>query len=292
MNQSESYCSNTYRSYASTPRPVEHIYRADSPSVLRRPGKQVYYSPSQAWGQVPHAADHPHLDSTSGYQQQSARHPYQHRQCMTPQQPRQLHPYHPQYQYHHQAAVQDHAAGWVSQQSCMSITQKDLEEVFHCVRFNRMDVLERLLGRGVPVNIRDSYGNTPLMIACQVGSRRIAKTLLRRGADINATNVSRIKLIREIHYRLSKHYITSLIFAFLFPPFPNTVQRQHIPPFLLCLWVSVETFIANIFLWKMFIYFVMHISISHGLVSLTFLFGGFCFQMGPNLGFLPYVQRS
>ena len=86
--------------------------------------------------------------------------------------------------------------------------------------------VERLLDRGVPVNVRDSFGNTVLCVvrrrlvrpifrgiesfcplfssvtaalrapftslltsqACQNGLKRIAKTCLRRGADINAKN--------------------------------------------------------------------------------------------------------
>jgi ankyrin repeat protein len=38
------------------------------------------------------------------------------------------------------------------------------------------------------MNVRDEYGNTILVIACQNGNKRIAKAVLRRGADINARN--------------------------------------------------------------------------------------------------------
>lgn len=48
--------------------------------------------------------------------------------------------------------------------------------------------VERLLDRGVPVNVRDSSGNTILIIASQNGHKRVAKCALRRGADINAKN--------------------------------------------------------------------------------------------------------
>jgi ankyrin repeat protein len=38
------------------------------------------------------------------------------------------------------------------------------------------------------LQVRDEYGNTILVIACQNGNKRIAKAVLRRGADINARN--------------------------------------------------------------------------------------------------------
>jgi ankyrin repeat protein len=50
--------------------------------------------------------------------------------------------------------------------------------------------VEELFDRGLPVNVRDRFGNTVLSIACQNGLKRMAKLTLRRGADINARNVS------------------------------------------------------------------------------------------------------
>jgi hypothetical protein len=70
------------------------------------------------------------------------------------------------------------------------ITERDVADIFLCARFNRLDQLEELFRVGVPVNVRDSYGNTVLIVACQNGHKRVAKATLRRGADINAKNVS------------------------------------------------------------------------------------------------------
>jgi hypothetical protein len=49
--------------------------------------------------------------------------------------------------------------------------------------------LEDALACDIPVDTTDERGNTLFMIACQQGSKQIAKFLLRRGANINAQNI-------------------------------------------------------------------------------------------------------
>lgn len=68
------------------------------------------------------------------------------------------------------------------------VSEKDVEDIFSYARHGRVESVERLLDRGIPMNVRDEYGNTILVIACQNGNKRIAKAVLRRGADINARN--------------------------------------------------------------------------------------------------------
>ncbi|RYH20322.1 ankyrin repeat domain-containing protein [archaeon] len=68
------------------------------------------------------------------------------------------------------------------------ISEQDVEDIFRFTRHGRVDEIEILLTKGVPVDIRDTYGNTLLIIACQNGNKRVAKALLRRGANINARN--------------------------------------------------------------------------------------------------------
>jgi hypothetical protein len=63
-----------------------------------------------------------------------------------------------------------------------------VDDIFSCARHNRVDDVERLLDLGVPVNVRDKFGNTILTISCQNGNKRVTKAALRRGADINAQN--------------------------------------------------------------------------------------------------------
>ncbi|HEX8446515.1 MAG TPA: ankyrin repeat domain-containing protein [Sphingomonas sp.] len=45
-----------------------------------------------------------------------------------------------------------------------------------------------LLAKGAAVDIRDREGNTPLLLACQIGYLEGARGLLAEGADINAAN--------------------------------------------------------------------------------------------------------
>ncbi|GMF13135.1 unnamed protein product [Phytophthora lilii] len=63
-------------------------------------------------------------------------------------------------------------------------------DLFSAARHNRYDSVVYMLDQGVPVNSRDSFGNTLLSIACQNGLKRIVKLALRRGANINSQNVS------------------------------------------------------------------------------------------------------
>ena len=62
-------------------------------------------------------------------------------------------------------------------------------DVFSLARHNRYDALKAMLtSREVDVGVRDAKGNTLLLVACQNGLRRIAKLVLREGADIDAVN--------------------------------------------------------------------------------------------------------
>jgi hypothetical protein len=65
---------------------------------------------------------------------------------------------------------------------------KDVEDIFSYARHSRLEEVENLLDRGVPVNVRDQFGNTILNISCQNGHKRIMKCALRRGADMNVQN--------------------------------------------------------------------------------------------------------
>ena len=57
------------------------------------------------------------------------------------------------------------------------------------VKNNDLPALEDQLDlNGIPVDTKDEYGNTLFILSCQGGNKRIAKFLLRRGADINTQN--------------------------------------------------------------------------------------------------------
>lgn len=68
------------------------------------------------------------------------------------------------------------------------IENYDVEDIFSYARHGRCDDIEKLLDRCVPVDVRDEFGNTLLITACQNGNKRVAKCVLRRGANINARN--------------------------------------------------------------------------------------------------------
>lgn len=49
-------------------------------------------------------------------------------------------------------------------------------------------LLTEVDGEKVPVDCRDEYDNTPLIIAAQNNKKRLCKLFLRARADINAVN--------------------------------------------------------------------------------------------------------
>ena len=70
-----------------------------------------------------------------------------------------------------------------------SHSDADVADVFSYARHNRVQDIERLLVRGVPADSRDVHGNTIAIIGAQNGHKRVVKAALRRGADVNASNL-------------------------------------------------------------------------------------------------------
>ncbi|KAL7454011.1 hypothetical protein ACHAWC_005647 [Mediolabrus comicus] len=64
------------------------------------------------------------------------------------------------------------------------------QDIFSLARHARVQEVEELLIRGVPITSTDENGNGILSIGCQNGSKRICKLALRFGADINQQNSS------------------------------------------------------------------------------------------------------
>lgn len=112
------------------------------------------------------------------------------------------------------------------QQPPSHISEQDVEDIFSFTRHGRLEEIERLLNKGVPVDIRDLYGNTILITACQNGNKRVAKAALRRGANINARNY---RGNTPLHYcyhcessaALRCLFSVSLLPHFLFPFFSS-----------------------------------------------------------------------
>eukprot|EP01038_Epipyxis_sp_PR26KG_P008569 gene8569-11579_t len=87
------------------------------------------------------------------------------------------------------------------------VSEKDVEDIFSFARHGRCEEIEKSLNKGIPVDVRDSFGSTLLIVACQNGNKRVAKTVLRRGANINARN---LKGNTPLHYCYHYGYGDSL----------------------------------------------------------------------------------
>lgn len=65
----------------------------------------------------------------------------------------------------------------------------DDHPVFRRIRRGRVaDVAALLSSRGVDPDVRDRFGNTPLIVAAQNDRKRISKLVVKAGADLNAAN--------------------------------------------------------------------------------------------------------
>jgi ankyrin repeat protein len=64
-----------------------------------------------------------------------------------------------------------------------------LQVLFRKIRHNKVGDVEPIVNAIGNVDERDEHGNSPLMVACQNGHKRISKLLLDLGAGINVQNV-------------------------------------------------------------------------------------------------------
>ncbi|XP_009092040.3 ankyrin repeat and EF-hand domain-containing protein 1 [Serinus canaria] len=66
--------------------------------------------------------------------------------------------------------------------------RKTLMDINYLVREGDFVSLQRAFDQGVPVDIKDKYYKTPLMVACASGNIVLVEFLLEKGADVNATD--------------------------------------------------------------------------------------------------------
>ena len=77
--------------------------------------------------------------------------------------------------------------------------------LFKLFRKGKYDDARALLKRpGMSVDVRDKFGNTPLLVACQNGHGRLAKMCVRYGADVNAANNKRNT---ALHFALAMGHV-------------------------------------------------------------------------------------
>ena len=72
-----------------------------------------------------------------------------------------------------------------------AVQAHDLRTIFSFARHNRKAELEAFLDAHTDtfnIDDPDNHGNSILCVACQNGHKRMAKIVLRRGADINVQN--------------------------------------------------------------------------------------------------------
>ena len=67
-----------------------------------------------------------------------------------------------------------------------------LQVLFRKIRHNKVADVEPIVRAIGNVDERDEHGNSPLMVACQNGHKRISKLLLDLGSGINVQNVRSI----------------------------------------------------------------------------------------------------
>ncbi|XP_068042168.1 ankyrin repeat and EF-hand domain-containing protein 1 isoform X4 [Anomalospiza imberbis] len=66
--------------------------------------------------------------------------------------------------------------------------RKILMDINYLVREGDFVSLQKAFDEGVPVDIKDKYYKTPLMVACASGNIVLVEFLLEKGADVNATD--------------------------------------------------------------------------------------------------------
>mmetsp|Transcript_71562 Transcript_71562/g.226013 ORF Transcript_71562/g.226013 Transcript_71562/m.226013 type:complete len:132 (-) Transcript_71562:47-442(-) len=69
-----------------------------------------------------------------------------------------------------------------------TFTTDDFKILFSYCRHGKYKLVTELLKAGCPVDGRDKFGNTPLIVACQNGHSRIVKACIRYGSDVDKVN--------------------------------------------------------------------------------------------------------
>ena len=73
------------------------------------------------------------------------------------------------------------------------------ESLLKAANIGYIEVCKKLIKRGVNINEKNEYGNTPLMLTCMYRHKKICLLLLENGADVNIKdNVGRTALMHAV----------------------------------------------------------------------------------------------
>ncbi|HIG23126.1 ankyrin repeat domain-containing protein, partial [Henriciella sp.] len=78
--------------------------------------------------------------------------------------------------------------------------------------FPQAQEAEEIIEKGVDINAKGLFGDTPLHIAAQFGHTEIAELLIAKGADVNADNAKETPLHRAAtngHYAIAELLIAA-----------------------------------------------------------------------------------
>ena len=95
-------------------------------------------------------------------------------------------------------------------------------KLYEACRHGNLDSLDAALRSGLPIDARDKYNKTPLMVACAHGRSDVVKFLLKRGY-ISYTpitclfHLSAALMLMHLITFIGQHYITVLMLERLVP---------------------------------------------------------------------------
>jgi uncharacterized protein len=101
---------------------------------------------------------------------------------------------------------EEHLLLAMREQYIEKLADPDIIELNDAILKNDLSEFERIIARGVNINARDSYGNTPLIEACTISSPLIVRELLAVGANPNIKNYDNqtplMRVVGEFSHRI------------------------------------------------------------------------------------------
>src|SRR5262245_51319718 len=73
---------------------------------------------------------------------------------------------------------------------CQERSERELNRLFRACSDGDTEKVLELIDSGIPIDVREDNGETPLMYAAVNGHRETVQALAKRGADINAVSAT------------------------------------------------------------------------------------------------------